>query len=191
VEDPFRGTGWVELYGARANAPSVSAHDMFVYLQALGEDAAFRSVQEWEALTGRTMGRSGAPARPSATEGGDAYQAWRRDIRNHFRNVLDEHGLDGLFFPQAGGPITRLVMDPERPDFTPNNHPELPSNITNDLGVPVVTVPFAYYDDGTPFVIAFIGDLWSEAELLSYAYAFEQATKARIAPRLFPRGEGP
>ena len=45
-----------------------------------------------------------------------------------------------------------------RPEYSPNNHPELPSNIVNALGVPVATVPFAYYDDGTPFVLAFIGD---------------------------------
>jgi amidase/aspartyl-tRNA(Asn)/glutamyl-tRNA(Gln) amidotransferase subunit A len=45
-------------------------------------------------------------------------------------------------------------------------------------------VPFAYYADGTPFVLAFIGDMWSDVRLLSFAYDFEQATRARIAPRL-------
>ena len=39
--------------------------------------------------------------------------------------------------------------------------------------MPTVTVPFSYYDDGTPFVVAFIGDMWSEAELLGFAHAFE------------------
>ena len=85
---------------------------------------------------------------------------------------------------QAGAPIRDLVEDPTRPEYSPNNHPELPSNIVNALGVPVVTVPFAYYDDGTPFVLAFIGDTWTEADLLAYAYDFEQATKARIPPDL-------
>ena len=54
----------------------------------------------------------------------------------------------------------------------------------NDLGVPVVTVPFSYFEDGTPFVLAFIGDMWTEAALLSFAYAYEQATGARIPPHL-------
>ena len=79
---------------------------------------------------------------------------------------------------------TNLIEDPERPDFAPNNWAELPSNIINDLGVPTVTLPFSYYDDGTPFVLAFIGDMWTESELLGYAYAFEQATLARRAPML-------
>jgi Asp-tRNA(Asn)/Glu-tRNA(Gln) amidotransferase A subunit family amidase len=55
----------------------------------------------------------------------------------------------------------------------------------NDLGVPVVTVPYAYYDDGTPFVLALIGDMWTEAELLAYAHELEQATRARRAPVLY------
>lgn len=189
VEDPFLDSGWVELYeGGSGGGASTAAHDMFVYLQGLGEDAAFRSVEEWEALTGRRMpgNRGGPPVRPSATEGGDAFQAWRRNLRALFRSVLEEHRLDGLFFPQAGGRIRPMVEDPERPDYQPNNHPELPSNITNALGVPVVTVPYGYYDDGTPFVIAFIGDLWSDAELLSYAHDFERATGARVPPPLVP-----
>ena len=115
------------------------------------------------------------------------FGAWRLEIQSLFRSALDEQGLDGLFFPQASAPIKKLVEDPERPNYSPNNHPELPSNICNDIGLPVVTVPFAYYDDGTPFVLALIGDMWTEAELLAYAYDFEQATAARLAPKVVPQ----
>ena len=189
VEDPFAGTGFVELYGERPRVPSASAYDMLNYFLGLGPGAAFHSVEEWEALSGKSFrDRDGSdrppPARPSATEEGDAFQGWRADIRALFRSVLEENDLDGLFFPQAGAPIGDLVEDPERPDYNPNNHPELPSNVINDIGLPVVTVPFGYYPDGTPFVLAFIGDLWTEAELLAYAYDLEQATMARTPPQL-------
>ena len=189
VEDPFAGRGWVELYGERARVPSVGSHDLAVYLRGLGPDAAFHSVEEWEELAGRQFrggSRRGPPVAPTATEEGDAFQAWRREIRALFRAVLEDNGLDGLFFPQAGEPIRPLVEDPERPDYRPNNHAELPSNIINDIGLPTVAVPFAYYDDGTPFVLAFIGDLWTDAELISYAYDIEQATLARVPPLLTP-----
>ena len=109
-------------------------------------------------------------------------------MRALFRAVLEDNELDGLFFPQAGEPIRPLVEDPERPDYRPNNHAELPSNIINDIGLPTVAVPFGYYDDGTPFVLAFIGDLWTDAELIAYAYDIEQATLARVPPMLV---EGP
>ena len=190
VEDPFAGSGWAEAYGERPSVPSVGPHGMLVYLQGLGEDAAFRTIEEWEALSGRSF-RQGrgrderpAPAAPTATEEGDAYQAWRLELRALFRSVMETHGLDGLFFPQAGEPIRPLVEDPERPEYRPNNHAELPSNIVNDVGAPTVTVPFAYYGDGTPFVVAFVGDLWTDAQLLAYAYDLEQATLARVAPKL-------
>jgi aspartyl-tRNA(Asn)/glutamyl-tRNA(Gln) amidotransferase subunit A len=192
VEDPFAGTDFVALYDERPGVPTQGAYDMLVYLQGLGPDAPFNTMEEWEALSGREYtrgrGRNGgeppAPARPSATEEGDAYQAWRKEILALFRSVLDENQLDGLFFPQSGVPNRPVVEDPERPDFAPNNWAEIPSNIINDIGLPTVTVPFSYFDDGTPFVLAFIGDRWSEADLLSYAYALEQATGARRAPEL-------
>ena len=191
VEDPFAGRGWVELYGDRPGVPSVGSHDLAVYLRGLGPDAAFHSVEEWEELAGRQFRggrRRQPPVAPTATEEGDAFQAWRREMRALFRAVLEDNGLDGLFFPQAGEPIRPLVEDPERPDYRPNNHAELPSNIINDIGLPTVAVPFAYYDDGTPFVLAFIGDLWTDAELISYAYDIEQATLARVPPLLTPGG---
>ncbi len=206
IEDPFAGSGFVELYSERTRVPSQGTHDMFLYLQGLGPNAPFNSTEEWEALSGRefTRGRGRAgrgggdgeprappvPARPSATEEGDAYQAWRFQLRNLFRSVLEENELDGLFFPQSGTPNRNLVEDPERPDFAPNNWAEIPSNIVNDLGVPTVTLPFGYFEDNTPFVLAFIGDMWTEAELLSYAYALEQATLARVAPRLAEKPSG-
>ncbi|MBW3534575.1 MAG: amidase [Gemmatimonadetes bacterium] len=193
VEDPFLGSGFVEHYDESPRVPTGGAHDMLVYLQGLGPGAAFHSIEEWEAITGRTFGRENrvrSPARPSATEEGDAWQAWRRELRAIFRRVMEEHALDGLFFPQAGAPIGDLVEDPERPDHNPNNFPELPSNVVNDLGVPVVTLPFAYYDDGTPFAVAFIGDLWSEAALLGWARELEDVAGARVPPRLTAQPEG-
>ena len=102
---------------------------------------------------------------------------------------IEEHELDGLFFPQSGVPNRPVVEDPERPDYNPNNWAEIPSNIINDIGVPTVTVPYSYFEDGTPFVLALIGDMWSEADLLAWAFALEQVTGSRTAPVL-ERGSG-
>lgn len=187
LEDPFAASGFKEHYEERPRGGGSGSYDWLVYLQGLGPDAPFHTVEEWEAITGEPFsgwGRNRPPAPPTATDTGDAYQAWRMELRRIFRKVLDDNHLDGLFFPQAGAPIPDLMEDPERPDYNPNNHPELPSNIINALGVPVVTVPFGYYEDRTPFVLAFIGRMWSEADLLGWAYEMEQATRARVAPVL-------
>jgi amidase len=190
VEDPFAGSGWVELYRTMPRGASVSSHDMFVYLQGLGPTSPFHTVQEWETLAGRRMtggGGTAPPVSPFVTESGEAFGGWRRDMRVLLRKIMTEKRLDGLFFPQAGAPITKLVTDPARPDFTPNDHPEIPSNVIDDIGLPTITVPYTYYADGTPFVLAFIGDMWTDDKLLSFAYDFEQATRGRKAPTLVPK----
>jgi Asp-tRNA(Asn)/Glu-tRNA(Gln) amidotransferase A subunit family amidase len=203
VEDPFAGTEFIQKYRERRGARSAGRDEMSVYLEGLGDGAAFHSIQEWEELTGRVFRRGGSSreggrqpsdsARVAGRERSDrftpsdsalSFQDWRAEIQELFRNVLNEHELDGLFFPQAGAPIPDLIEDPSRPDYNPNNHPELPSNIVNDIGLPVVTLPFGYYENGTPFVLAFIGDIWTEAELLAYAYDLEQAVPGRVPPQL-------
>ena len=48
-------------------------------------------------------------------------------------------------------------------------------------GYPSITVP-AGFAFGQPIGLSFIGRAWSEAQLITYAYAFEQATKHRRPP---------
>lgn len=76
------------------------------------------------------------------------------------------------------------------------------------IGSPVVTVPLGFYppdepvkrnDRGDlietgpniPFGISFLGDKWSEASLIGFAYAFEQRTKIRNqgVPYILPKTE--
>jgi amidase len=49
-------------------------------------------------------------------------------------------------------------------------------------GYPHITVP-AGNVFGLPVGVSFFGRAWSEPRLIALAYAFEQATKLRIAPR--------
>lgn len=50
-------------------------------------------------------------------------------------------------------------------------------------GYPHLTVPMGAVD-GLPVGLSFVGPAWSEAKLLAYGYAFEQATQARRPPQL-------
>lgn len=50
-------------------------------------------------------------------------------------------------------------------------------------GYPHLTVPMGLAK-GLPVGLSFIGPAWSEARLLSLGYAYEQASKARVAPKL-------
>ncbi len=52
-------------------------------------------------------------------------------------------------------------------------------------GYPHLTVPMGAVE-GLPVGLSILGPAWSEARLLGYGYAFEQAAKAKIAPRFLP-----
>ena len=52
-------------------------------------------------------------------------------------------------------------------------------------GWPAITIPFGYVC-GLPVGVSFLGPSWSEPRLLSFAYAFEQATNSRRVPGLLP-----
>lgn len=49
-------------------------------------------------------------------------------------------------------------------------------------GYPHITVPMEPVH-GLPVGLSFVGLAWSEAALIGYAYAYEQASRQRVAPR--------
>lgn len=56
-------------------------------------------------------------------------------------------------------------------------------------GYPHLTVPMGAVM-GLPVGLSIIGPAWSEARLLSFGYAYEQAANARVKPRFLPSVEG-
>ena len=56
-------------------------------------------------------------------------------------------------------------------------------------GYPHITVPMGTVHD-LPAGFSFIAGAYKEAELITIAYAFEQATKKRVAPKFLRSFEG-
>jgi mandelamide amidase len=51
-------------------------------------------------------------------------------------------------------------------------------------GYPAITVPAGYSKSGLPIGMQIVANPWEDDKLVSMAYAFEQATKVRKAPKL-------
>jgi amidase len=92
--------------------------------------------------------------------------------------VMDKHKLDALIAPTGGPPWPTDWVNGDH--FTGGY-----STASAVAGYPHITVP-AGYIFGMPVGISFFGRAWSEPTLIRFAYAFEDATKARRAPRFLP-----
>ena len=92
--------------------------------------------------------------------------------------VMDKNKLDALIAPTGGPAWTTDWINGDH--FTGGY-----STASAVAGYPHITVP-AGYVFGLPVGISFFGREWSEPTLIKFAYAFEQATKARRAPQFLP-----
>lgn len=93
--------------------------------------------------------------------------------------VMDKHQLDAIVAPTGGPAWTTDLINGDH--FSGGS-----SSPAAVAGYPDVSVP-AGAVLGLPIGISFFGRAWSEPRLIQIAYAFEQATKARIVPKFYPQ----
>lgn len=161
------------------------------YLAALGPNAPVKSLKEIidfnEQFHDREMPYFGqdlfvkAQAKGPLTD--KAYRdALAKDERLSRKEgidfVMNKNKLDALITP-TGGPA--WTTDWINGDHFAGGY----STASAVAGYPHITVP-AGYVFGLPVGISFFGRAWSEPTLIKFAYAFEQATKARRAPQFLP-----
>jgi amidase len=92
--------------------------------------------------------------------------------------VMDENDLDAIIAP-TGSPAWKT-------DHLNGDSFQLGSSSPAAwAGYPNITVPMGFVED-LPVGISFFGRAWSEPQLLSIAYAYEQLTNHRKEPQFLP-----
>jgi len=165
--------------------------DLNEYLRSLGPRAPVKSLKEIidfnEQYRDREMPWFGQDIMTKAQAKGPLTEKAYRDAlaKNHRLSrkegidlVIDKHKLDALIAP-TGGPAWTT-------DWVNGDHFTGGYSTTSAVaGYPHITVP-AGYVFGLPVGLSFFGRAWSEATLIKFAFAFEQATRARRAPQFLP-----
>jgi amidase len=119
------------------------------------------------------------------------------EIRSKAETATGEQGIDRLLkqynvvalVTLTGGPAGLIQPDGSggaRRAAAPGSPPPAPSatGYAAIAGYPHLTVPMGYVN-GLPVGLSFIGPKWSEKTLLSFGYAYEQATKKRVPPTAY------
>ncbi|NJO72843.1 MAG: PEP-CTERM sorting domain-containing protein [Leptolyngbyaceae cyanobacterium RM1_406_9] len=101
-----------------------------------------------------------------------------------YEDFMAKEGIDAFVFP------TLNYLAPPQGEGANEVYAtfgSLPARFeANILGLPGITVPMGYSQEGIPMSLEFMGNYFGEAEIIGYAYDYEQATMLRRPPVLVP-----
>jgi amidase len=170
--------------------------DFNAWLQSLGDKAPVKTLTElrqWNIAHQRAGAIKYGQAQLDISDEMDVqadrvrYEADRRkDILLSATNGIDAalkaHQLDALLFPTVS--VANIGARPGYPTVT------VPYGFVPNAAPPGATgaaaFPAGFDPKPSPYNVSFTGSACSEPKLIELAYAFEQATKKRAPPPLFP-----
>lgn len=198
VSDPFDGSGFAALRkqtipGADFDARGLESvpYDLQKYLERLGPNAALKSFAAFARATAResAFGPKGLLSfmhhlpqfvaclnAPTVAPDLSEFIALKASYLQVVDEVFARGQLDGLVFPQMREELPAAGSGRAIKETTVSE--------INIAGMPAVAMPAGYYASGAPFGLLFVGKLWSEADLLAFAYSYEAATRHRKSPLL-------
>ncbi len=111
----------------------------------------------------------------------------REALRMAVLKAMADQGLDAIVYPtftnQAGTIPDDVLVNPRPKDGYAKGDNR---GLSPAIGFPALTVPAGLTTDGLPVGLEFLGRPFSEAQLLRFGYAYEQATQRRRPPRTTP-----
>ncbi len=179
IDDPPRAQGGGACRGFK--------YDLNEYLAARGQKAPVHSLDEILASPlfaqipaisqQRLRQNQNATGQGPESDACKADAAYREAFGASVTKTMDALTLDALVYPTWSNP-PRLIADSTSPTGD-NSQVYSPR-----AGFPAVTVPMGWSRYGTlPAGVTILGRAWDEARLIRLAYAYEQRTKHRRAPK--------
>ncbi|ATC64765.1 amidase [Nibricoccus aquaticus] len=115
-------------------------------------------------------------------------------LREAFTREMDAAKIDALIFPtwaqlpaRNGDRNTQITDDPKpAPDAGPTALSSSLTFVGSMLQWPAISLPSGYAGEGLPLGLQIVGRAWSDGKIVSYAYAYEQATHYRRPPASVP-----
>ena len=166
-------------------------HGMAAYLARLGDDSSMKTLQDLidfnEQHKDREMPYFGQDFFLRAQDKGGLTEFEYVEARAKCLRLTRTEGIDaGLAQHQLACFVAPTISLPCPIDLVNGDHwlsgSTSPAAIA---GYPSISVP-AGYVHGLPVGLSFFGPAWSEPTLLKLAYAFEQGSALRQAPRFLP-----
>lgn len=110
-----------------------------------------------------------------------------------FTKAMDAGKIDAVIFPTwaqlpvvNGDRNTQLMTDEPNPKGGVTGLGSSLTFVGSTLQWPALSVPSGYLGQGLPVGLQILGRAWDEAKIISYAYAYEQATHYRRPPASTP-----
>ncbi|MCU1238349.1 MAG: Amidase [Candidatus Solibacter sp.] len=184
IVDPATVEGLAEIRRPRDAGPCMGfKYDINQFLAARGERVPVKSLTEiiksgkfhpsvQARLDGAEKGAENGPDSPGCV----ADREYRQKVRDAVEKTMARLKLDAFVYPTWSN-VPRLIGDLNTPA---GDNSQFYSPTT---GFPAINVPMGYSRGGTlPAGMTIYGRAWSEASLIKFAYAYEQATRHRRAP---------
>lgn len=105
----------------------------------------------------------------------------QRQTRRLLVDLMDREQLDALVYPVKSMPAPPIGTSDDGPRD---------NNISAITGLPAIVLPAGMTTGGLPIAIEILGRPFSESRLIELAHAYEQASRARVAPRTTPALSG-
>ncbi len=182
IIDPFEVPGFDALRHNQWCA--VFQDDLNAFLEEIGEDAPFSDLKELVAsgkyskyIESDLINYQQYMNQQGETVCGGPFSDTKRiAFREAIESSMNRNRVDVIIYPSWNKPPVKASTYHTLGD---NNH-----IIAPHTGQPAVTVPMGFLDENLPAGIQFLGRIFEDHKVLSYAYAYEVGTKHRKSPNL-------